>query len=78
MINIKFEKVINNFDREGMFGMGWGNHRRFKGNDNILFKKMSSENRGAHCILYILHSLYITFFIYCLLYICMLHSLYIL
>lgn len=60
MKNTKLEKVITNFEREGMFGMGWGTHREFQINNNILFKIKSSENRGVHCLvtLYMLHIFY--------------------
>lgn len=60
MKNTKLEKVITNFEREGMFGLGWGTHREFQINNNILFKIMSSENRGVHCLvtLYMLHIFY--------------------
>lgn len=37
MINTKFEKMIMNFGREGMFGIGRDTHKGFQGNDNVLF-----------------------------------------
>lgn len=50
MINIIFGKMIMNFGREGMFGIGRDTHKGFQDNDNVLFEKLHSENRSVHYV----------------------------